>query len=171
MKTWHPLTWLVIVLGAVGALYIWWTDRTAGPNVARSIDREAPAAAGSADLPELPGAARMGELPPLERFAAMVERPLFSPTRRASAAPSSPPPAEPVFETVEPGAPPQPRILFVGTMRHAGETVALVTGEDVERVRALRPGDEVEGWRVMHVDDRHLTLGLGEEEVYYAIFE
>lgn len=84
----------------------------------------------------------------------LLERPLFSPTRR-------PPPPPPPPESVAP-PPPDPieqaRVLgLVGGK--AGTVVLWVEGS----VRRLRLGDALGGWTLSRVEGRRATFGRGEE--------
>jgi hypothetical protein len=111
-------------------------------------------------------------LPPLERITAVVERPLFSPSRRM---PAPPPVSEP--EAPEPAAEPvvdlgreEPDLRFFGTVRQAGAAAALVTYPATAEVARLRLGDAVGEWQVVAVEQNRLELALGDERRSFEIF-
>ena len=149
--------------------YLLWTGQSEqAPAVAASVTLAAPDAAELAAV-EPPPAQFM--LPPLERFTAVVERPLFSPTRRMPAQAASEPdapaamPEAPVAE-----GPLEPELRFFGTVRQGGSAAALVTYPATAEVARLRVGDAVGEWQVIAVDRNHLELGLGEERRSFEIF-
>ena len=172
MTQWHPATKLLLLAALLVVPYLLWTGAGgSAPGVVASVTRPVPAEAG---LPPVEAPPAPFLLPPLERFTEVVERPLFSPSRRM---PSPPPPAAPVQvadapapEAPAPAGPAEPRLRFFGTVRQGGVAAALVTYPDTAEVGRLRPGDKVGEWEVMSVDGNHLELGLGEERRDYEIF-
>jgi hypothetical protein len=108
-------------------------------------------------------------------FTAVVERPLFSPTRRM------PPIAEPPDEApasaaadqaplAGPTGPEEPDLRFFGTVRQGGKAAALVTYPATSEVARLSPGDRVGKWQVLEVDGNRLVLGQGGEQRSFEIF-
>ena len=175
MREWHPLSKVVVVLGVLGIGYTLVTEDEP-PSlvaVAASPDRLLPAAPGRlADIPDLPVTGSIEQdLPPLEAFAAIIERPLFSPSRR---------PWEPVVVAVEPQTGPvdepevvkplDPGVAFVGSLKRSGEIMALVTRDNGQIVEALRRGDRIDGWRVVEVTEWSLDLEAGGERHRLEIF-
>jgi hypothetical protein len=179
---WSPVTKIAILGAAIAVPYLLWTAPDSGtPAVARPPARAAEEAgtgpAGAAVTAAAPteAAARRRALPPLQAFAAVVERPLFAPTRRfvRPVDPQAPEP-EAVAEVEE--APPEPEatgperpdLRFFGTVRQGGKMAALVTGESgVER---LRVGDTVGDWQVTEVTGDRLVLVHEDERLAYEIF-
>ncbi len=169
MKQWHPVTKLVVLAALLVLPYLLWTGSDRSPVVAASVVRPEAAETDVAAL-EPPPAPFM--LPPLERFTAVVERPLFSPTRRmpdpppvAPSAPEAPAPEAPVA-----AGPAEPDLRFFGTVRQGGTAAALVTYPATAEVGRLKPGDSVGDWQVLSVDRNRLELGLGEERRSFEIF-
>ena len=127
-----PVTKLAILVGIVAIPYLLWTSSSGTPTGVAGVpkDRAAQAAAPEAADDAVP---KRRELPALQTFAAMVERPLFTPTRRLVRpveAPVTEP--EPQATAEEPGpdgppATPRPDLHFFGTMRHGKTFAALVT--------------------------------------------
>ena len=170
MTQWHPATKILVLAALLVLPYLLWTGSTEPtPVVAASVTREAPVAADIVAV-EPPPTPLM--LPPLERFTAVVERPLFSPTRRM---PTPPPvvreaPEAPVAEAPVDQGPEEPELRFFGTVRQGGTAAALVTYPATAEVARLRPGDTVGDWEVLSVDRNRLELGLGEERRSFEIF-
>jgi general secretion pathway protein N len=171
---WHPATKLLLLAAVLAVPYLLWTrDEDEPPAVAASAARPA------AEAPEA-GTGAPAEppvdpfvLPPLEWFTAVVERPLFSPTRRLPV-PTPPAVAEapvtaPEPEPVAPG-PAEPELRFFGTVRENGAAAALVTYPATAEVARLAPGDAVGEWRVVEVERNRLVLGLGGERRSFEIF-
>lgn len=119
-----------------------------------------PAAVAAPPAADAPGPTRF-RWPPAERFAALVERPLFTPERRAPAPPSEEPPAADVVA---------PALTLTGVLAADGARIALVRTEAGVALR-LRLGDDVTGWTARRIDDRTLTLGLGARVATYRLGE
>lgn len=170
MTQWHPATKLLVLAALLVLPYLLWTgsgDQV--PVVAATAVRPAPAEVEVAAL-EPPPTPIM--LPPLERFTAVVERPLFSPTRRM---PPPPPavvrePEAPLPEAPVDAGPAEPDLRFFGTVRQGGTAAALVTFPATAEVARLRPGDMVGDWQVLSVERNRLELSLGEERRDFEIF-
>lgn len=167
MAKWHPATKFLVALSLLAGPYLFWTrTEEPAPAVAASVVRTSPDETGSvAAQPPVPYV-----LPPLETFTAVVERPLFSPTRRM---PNPPPEADaPVAEapSAEPSGPAEPELRFFGTVTQGGVAAALVTFPSTSEVARLRPGDMVGDWQVISVDRNKLELGLGDDRRSYEIF-
>jgi hypothetical protein len=176
VTTWHPATKLLLIAGALAVPYLLWSQPEDEPVAAVPAGRatadgapEQPAPTGQA-VPPKPFI-----LPPLERFTAVVERPLFSPTRRM------PPLAEPPDEApaasvadrapvLGPTGPEEPDLRFFGTVLQGGKTAALVTYPSTSEVARLSPGDRVGEWEVLEVDGNRLVLGQGGEQRSFEIF-
>jgi general secretion pathway protein N len=120
---------------------------------------EAPAAAtgdAPASLPLGPSLTTPSE----DSFAAIVERPLFSPSRRpAEAAPAAAP------EMVEP-APVEAPLDFslVGTIVSGNERVALVATRTDGKVVQVRERGEVLGWTALLIEDGRVVFRRGKAE-------
>jgi hypothetical protein len=186
MTRWHPATKLLVLLAAVAIPYLLWTSSDgASPAVAQagrtgetSATAVAAAAAASAEVAAEAAAvaAERRVLPPLQTFAAAVERPLFTPTRRLVRPVEAPPPDEPAPEEepeVAEAGPPEigrPELRFFGTIRQRGRVTALVTREGEPAMEQLAVGDEVEGWQVEEVTRNRLVLARDGREEAYAIF-
>jgi general secretion pathway protein N len=176
---WHPGTKLLVVAALAAVPYLWWTRPGAPPPVAapppeRAASGDAGAAGGVAAVAA--GAAlEPYALPPLERFAAVVERPLFSPTRRMPPIEEPPPEVEPAPTEAPaavslPGGPEEPDVRFFGTARQGERTAALVTFPSNNAVARLAVGDRVGEWEVLEVERNRLVLGVGEERRLFEIF-
>lgn len=170
MTKWHPGTKVLLAAAVAAVPYLWWTSADDPPPTAAPVAR-APEPAGAA---EPPGALEPYALPPLERFAGVVERPLFSPTRRMPAIEEPPPEVEAVPEgpaaPESPSGPAEPDLRFFGTVRQGGKSMALVTFPATNAVARLAEGDRVGEWQVVEVDRNRLILGIGEEQRAFQIF-
>ena len=169
MTKWHPATKLLLAAALLLVPYLLWSRaEEPPPAVAASVARALPDATDPGDTePPTPLV-----LPPLEAFTAVVERPLFSPTRRM---PPAPPEAEPEARAPTqaepaPAGPDEPDLRFFGTVSQGGTAAALVTFPATSEVARLRPGDPVGDWQVISVERNRLELGLGDERRSYEIF-
>lgn len=169
MSGWHPGTKFLLLAGLVVVPYLWWTNSDP-PRPAAPVVRAAADPGGAAPPP---GALEPYALPPLERFAAVVERPLFSPTRRMPPIEEPPEvveaPAEPAPEP-PPAGPEEPELRFFGTVRQGGRALALVTFPATNAVARLGAGDRVGEWEVDQVEPNRLVLAIGEERREFEIF-
>lgn len=105
---------------------------------------------------------------PLELFAQTRERPLFSPSRR-------PPPPPPVAVRREPDPPPPPpeppSVMLVGVISDEQGARALVRPNPMDKVREVKIGDEIGGWKVTEIAPRRIVLGLEQRSSAFALFE
>lgn len=177
---WHPATKLLLAGALLAVPYLLWTrpDSATGGVAAPPPPRAADGAAAPASPPALAPSAALEPyaLPPLERFAAVVERPLFSPTRRMPPIPEpaaeAPPSAPETGPAPDPGpsGPAEPDLRFFGTYRQGGTSAALVTFPATNAVARLVPGDKVGEWSVLEVGRDRLVLGAGEERRSFEMF-
>lgn len=170
---WHPATKFLLAAAVLAIPYLWWTRPEPESAPAAPAARTAEAAPPAAEA--TPASLEPYALPPLERFAAVVERPLFSPTRRMPPIPepSAEPQTEPVAEAppeIGPSGPAEPDLRFFGTVSQAGQAAALVTFPATNAVARLKPGDHVDEWEVLDVARNRLVLGAGEERRTFEIF-
>ena len=176
MTKWHPATKLLVGAALLALPYLLWTQPEAPPVAARAVER-APGSDAAGDDPAQDQAPPLEPfvLPPLERFTAVVERPLFSPTRRmpALAEPEEEEAPQEVAQAPEPAAPAgpeEPEVRFFGTVRQGGAAAALVTLPATGEVARLVPGDHVGAWEVLEVERNRLVLGLDDERRTFEIF-
>jgi hypothetical protein len=91
---------------------------------------------------------------PLERLPAIVDRSLFSPSRRPPAAP--PPVVQAPTASASPSAP--PNIVLLGVVMDGQNARAVVrVGADNRLLRA-QMGDDIDGWKVAQIDGRKVVL-------------
>lgn len=172
MKGWHPATKLVALGGGLAVVLLLLT----GENDS-----------GTAAVAALPQAERMrvveitapssvmrpaAVMPEKHALMAMVERPLFAPTRR--------PPEQIVLEQeperevaplVVQSVMPEPEMSFVGSLVRDGTVLALVTRGYYGAVETIGLGGEIDGWKVLEIGDRALSLGLEDRRLEYRIFD
>ncbi len=93
-------------------------------------------------------------MPPKQSFAAILERPLFSPTRR--------PPPEGIASVA--GPVPTLKIDVVGIVISEQEQFALILTENSKEVVRLSAGDEFQGWTLEEIEPERVTFRRGEIE-------
>ncbi|MCB1885005.1 MAG: hypothetical protein KDG89_13570 [Geminicoccaceae bacterium] len=169
MAGWHPVTKAAVALGVVGVPVLLLTQGggDAPPVAAARVPQEGRAP--PADRMDVSLSVELGMLPPIEAFKAVVERPLFAPTRRPYEAPA------PVTVAAVPDEPAadgrqEPGIVFVGTVRRGNGVLALANEEATGAIVSLAVGDEVNGWQVLSIEDRTMELGQAGERRKLAIF-
>lgn len=71
----------------------------------------------------------------------------------------------PPLPNAAPAAPPRPDYRLAGTFIVPGKpAVALLMSRAAGTSKRVKPGDEIEGWRVQIVDRRFVTLAYGDEK-------
>jgi general secretion pathway protein N len=91
---------------------------------------------------------------PLEQLPAIVDRSLFSPSRRPPAAP--PPVVQAPAASALPSAP--PNVVLLGVVMDGQNARAVVrVGADKRLLRA-QMGDDIDGWKVAQIDGRKVVL-------------
>jgi hypothetical protein len=97
----------------------------------------------------------VGAAPDMVAFAQVLERPLFSPTRRPPPPPkppAPPPPPDPLANVHIYG-------IFVGEEEGTGGMLASIGG----KVRRVTTADDVSGWKIKAFKEREVTLARGGE--------
>jgi general secretion pathway protein N len=168
---------LPLLLAALCAALGWkvYDDwRTVSADAAAAAPETAAAPAGASAAP-LAAADLALALPPPERFAVIVERPLFSPTRRPAPPPeemaqAEPPPEEPLPEEEPPAdAEPPPVVDFTltGIVIAGSERYALVERHEDGRTVQVTEGGDVNGWFAVLIDPDRAVFrnGATEEEL------
>jgi hypothetical protein len=101
----------------------------------------------------------------IERLSAIVDRPLFSPSRRGASTP-------PAHRDPEPRTPPSPppNLVFSGVvMDGASARVVVLVGPE-RRVLRAEIGDEIGGWKVSGIAGRTLVLSLDGRFATFTLF-
>lgn len=101
----------------------------------------------------------------MERLSAIVDRPLFSPSRRGASTP-------PAYRDPEPRTPPPPppNLIFSGVvMDGASARVVVLVGPE-KRVLRAQIGDEIGGWKVSGIAGRQLVLSLDGRFATFSLF-
>jgi general secretion pathway protein N len=118
-----------------------------------------PVAGGQAPvLPDLPAEPSFAMVP-AETFSDIVERPLFSPTRR--------PPAEGTVTIQSPE--PELDITLVGIIISAEEEIAIIKPKDGSQFLRLSEGDNFRGWTLDSIEPDRLTFRRGEVEEHIEL--
>ena len=103
----------------------------------------------------------------MEGLSATLDRPLFSPSRRAPA-----PPPVPAAQAPAPPQPPAlpPNVVLVGIVMDGESARAVIrTGAEKKILRA-RIGDDVGGWKVAQIEGRKLVLSLDDRLATFTLF-
>jgi len=103
----------------------------------------------------------------MEGLSASVDRPLFSPSRRASA-----PPPLPVAQVPAPPAPPSPppNVVLVGIVMDGERARAVIRTGAEQKILRARIGDDVGGWKVAQIEGRKLVLSLDDRLATFTLF-
>jgi hypothetical protein len=91
---------------------------------------------------------------PLDQLSTILDRSLFSPSRRGPSAPPA------VVQAPAPSAPPLPPpnlVLFGVVMDGEGARAVVRAGTDKRLLRA-QMGDEIDGWKVAQIEGRKVVL-------------
>jgi hypothetical protein len=112
-----------------------------------------PAAATAGNMP-LPAEPAL-ELPAPENFAAIVERPIFSQSRR---------PAEVAAEVQQAAPAPALELDLIGVVIWQKERVALVRSKRDNRVITVREGGSVAGWVAVGIGPENVLFRRGDHE-------
>ena len=128
---------LTLAAALIAALAIWlWLPE----NIASRRSPEAPSPAADWGV--------IASLPPLASFAATIERPLFSPSRRPAA----------MAPTALPGATIEIHYRLQGLITTGRERRALLKEAASQRKIEVGEGDVIEGWIVKQIEQDHLVL-------------
>jgi general secretion pathway protein N len=103
----------------------------------------------------------------MEGLSATVDRPLFSPSRRAPAPP--PVPAAQAPEPPPPPAPP-PNVVLVGIVMDGDSARAVIRAGAEKKILRARIGDDVGGWKVSQIEGRKLVLSLDDRLATFTLF-
>ena len=102
----------------------------------------------------------------IEQLSAIVDRPLFSPSRRG--VPTAPASRDP--ETPAPTAPPPPNLVFSGAVLDGtSANVVVLVGPERKPLRA-QIGDEIGGWTVSEISGRTLVLSRDGRFATFSLF-
>jgi general secretion pathway protein N len=108
-----------------------------------------------AALPDQPSYA----MAPVEDFSMVLERPLFSPTRR-------PPPAGTVAAVT---SEPELQLTLVGVIISSEEQIAIVRLQDASRFVRLSVGDSFQGWMLDSIEPSRITFRRGDVEEHIEL--
>ncbi len=108
-----------------------------------------------AALPEEPNYA----MAPLDDFSSILERPLFSPTRRPPA------PGAVAVAAPESGL----EVTLVGVIISSEEQIAIVRLKDASRFARLSVGDSFQGWTLYAIEPSRVTFRRGDREEHIEL--
>jgi len=101
---------------------------------------------------------------PLDQLSTILDRPLFSPSRRPP-----PPPPPPVAQAPAPPPPPPDLVLFGVVMDGEGARAVVRAGADKKILRA-QIGDDIDGWKVSQIEGRKVVLSLDGRFATFKLF-
>ena len=148
--------WLApaLMLGVCAALA--WTIyrefQVAAPEPVEAAGGRAP------PLPDLPAGPSF-VMAPAGSFSAILERPLFSPTRR--------PPAEGTV-TIE-SAEPELEVTVVGIIISSEEQIAIIKPKGGSQLVRLSEGDSFQGWTLETIEPDRITFRRGDIEEHIEL--
>lgn len=103
------------------------------------------------------------QLPPIEAFSAMVDRPLFDPSRH---------PAPPSAKSEPAGAVSGASLRLAGLVKgENGRVIALVAIGDVKTVTRVGVGSSLNGWTVTRINGRGIDLAFGAQTAHVRLKE
>ena len=103
----------------------------------------------------------------LEQLPAIVDRSLFSPSRRPPAAP--PPVVRPPAPSAPLSAP--PNVVLLGVVMDGQNARAIIRVGTEKRLLRAQIGDDIDGWKVAQIDGRKVVLASQDGRfVTYKLF-
>ena len=154
-----PLLLGVLCVALGGRVYDEWLE------LQEPVPIDAPPAATTAPAPAATDAPIAP--PTSSSFAAILERPLFSPTRRP---PAAAPAAAPAPEAAAPAPPAQPiDFSLAGIVISDGSRVALVQMQGDGHVVQVAEGGEVDGWKAVRIEPERAVFRRGDDEQELAL--
>ncbi len=157
--------WLApaLMLGVCAALAwtVYWEIQVGAPETVEAAGGQAPPLS---DLPAEPSFVMAPAEPsfvmaPAESFSAILERPLFSPTRR--------PPAEGTV-TIE-SAEPELEVTLVGIIISSEEQIAIIKPKGGSQFVRLSEGDSFQGWVLETIEPDRITFQRGDIEEHIEL--
>ena len=105
------------------------------------------------------------EAQPLDRLSTTRDRPLFSPTRRATPPPPSPPPEQPPVAIV-----PEPPNLTLSGIVMDDEGARAIIRSSATKADRVQIGDDIGGWKVVQIEAKRLVLSLDGRLATFTLF-
>ena len=156
-----------LLIAALGALCVALLGAAAAPWAVDPLDYiGVEGAAGAVAVPATPTMPRL-DAPPVESLALLVERPLFTATRRP------PPPAEMTAPAAV--APPSDTSLILGRYRLTGVVVTptkrlvLLMPKGGSATIGVAKGETLDDWRVTEVEREFIVLERGARKKTYIV--
>jgi hypothetical protein len=161
--------WQLFIIAAVG-IQASTANGIAGADTANRVRAQSALdAPGAIALPPLVGnpIAKV----PLDRLSATRDRPLFSPSRRPTVPAQPPPPPGPRIEHAPRPSPVQsPSVALYGIVVGAQGPRAIIGMGPTDPIVGVRPGDDVNGWRVTAITQRSLVLSRADLSATFMLF-
>ncbi|MEM7169163.1 MAG: hypothetical protein AAF530_03285 [Pseudomonadota bacterium] len=152
---------LPLLLAAVCGLLGWFVWAQLGESEpGRSGSAEAKSVVAAAEVPDLPPPPDY-QMPPLEEFSIVIERPIFSQSRRPTEVVAEKATREVVREKL--------KFTLKGIIITDGERRALLSPEDGGKDITLVEGDEIKGWTLGTVESSQVIFRRGAKETVLSL--
>ena len=150
----------LLIIAALLAAFLGW--RWFNPVAAPDLEPVSSKGAGNGNIGELlDNMDRATRFPPLAAYHAISARPLFFNKRRP------PPPYVPDKTGGKKPGPPRktgkPRVQLSAIVRVGDQVYALVQGGRSKDSRRVRVNEDIDGWKVVRIDEDRLVLSNGSE--------
>ena len=99
---------------------------------------------------------------PVKQFSATRERPIFLPSRRPPAPPSTVTVAK-VIAPPKPKEPEQPQLSLVGTIASDEDKFGIFIDQATKAVLRLRVGEDFQGWKLQSVNGREVAFQKNQQ--------
>lgn len=99
---------------------------------------------------------------PVKQFSVTRERPIFLPSRRPPAPPSTVTVAK-VIAPPKPKEPEQPQLSLVGTIASDEDRFGIFIDQATKAVLRLRVGEDFQGWKLQSVNGREVALQKNQQ--------
>lgn len=106
---------------------------------------------------------------PLKQFNITRERPIFLPSRRPPASPSSNVAVAKVIAPPKPKEPEQPQLSLLGTISGDDDQFGIFVDQATKAVLRLRVGDEFQGWKLRSVSGREVAFQKNQQSFVVAL--
>src|SRR5277367_4602926 len=106
---------------------------------------------------------------PLKQFSVTRERPIFLPSRRPPALPTSAVTVSRVIVPPKPKEPEQPPLSLVGTISSDEDKFGIFVDQSTKAVIRLRVGEDFQGWRLQSVQGRDASLEKNQQTAVLSL--
>ncbi|MCB9945041.1 MAG: hypothetical protein H6851_15655 [Geminicoccaceae bacterium] len=161
LQEWHPVSRVValagpLVIGSLLSLDLLTSVESASPKAIAIRQTSLPVETARTDQLARVRRTMSGDL---VSYQAMVDRPLFTPTRHArDEAAAGSQPGRPRLMAIRPPAVPSSGIELVGTLMRDGHQLAMLNRTGKRQIETVEAGAVVEGWQVTAIHDTAIEI-------------